>query len=377
MRLAATVAMAVILGAWMCRAADPEVTNVRAAQRPGTGLVDITYDVADADTATLWVTAAVSTNGGAAFFTPASGMNGDVGSVARGAGKAILWNAGTALPPKLYHNVKAQVTASDGAPPAPPGMVLIPGGTNSGTDPDFGAYSLTVETFYMDSTEVTKAKWDEVAIWATANGYDFDNDLSGEGSHGQGKAPNHPVHTVNWHDCVKWCNARSQKEGRTPCYTVGGTTYKIGREYLPDCNFAVNGYRLPTDSEWQYAARGGLSGMRFPWGDMIAHSQANYLSNADFSYDISPTRNYHPTFATGGFPYTSPVGSFAANEYGLYDMAGNVSEWCNDMGTTTGSSRLMHGGNFDSYARYGRCGHSLWTVPHYCYNFYGFRTVCR
>jgi formylglycine-generating enzyme required for sulfatase activity len=73
----------------------------------------------------------------------------------------------------------------------PPGMVRIPSGTNSGTDPDFGAYSLTVAAFYTDATEVTKAKWDEVYTWAIANGYGFDNA-------GSGKAANHPVHTVNW-----------------------------------------------------------------------------------------------------------------------------------------------------------------------------------
>ena len=85
----------------------------------------------------------------------------------------------------------------------PEDMVQIPAGINSGTDPDFGAYSLTNEAaFYMDQYEVTKAKWDEVHTWAVAHGYSFDNA-------GSGKASNHPVHTVNWYDCVKWCNARS------------------------------------------------------------------------------------------------------------------------------------------------------------------------
>ena len=94
---------------------------------------------------------------------------------------------------------------------ADPVMVLIPAGVNSGTDPDFGVYSLTnASGFYMDRYEVTKALWDAVKNWNGGNGYDY-----GDGS-GDGKAANHPVHTVNWYDCVKWCNARSQKEGRTP-----------------------------------------------------------------------------------------------------------------------------------------------------------------
>ncbi len=95
-------------------AADPSVTNVRAQQRPGTGYVDITYDLANADTATLYVTVAVSTNGGAVYFIPASGLSGDLGnSVARGTGRKIVWNAGAALPPKLYSNVRVRVTASE------------------------------------------------------------------------------------------------------------------------------------------------------------------------------------------------------------------------------------------------------------------------
>jgi len=91
---------------------------------------------------------------------------------------------------------------------APTIPISIPGGTNSGTDPDFGAYSLTVDSFCMDKYEVTKAQWDTVYDWAITNGYSFDNS-------GLGKASNHPVHTVNWYDCVKWCNARSEKDGKT------------------------------------------------------------------------------------------------------------------------------------------------------------------
>jgi formylglycine-generating enzyme required for sulfatase activity len=258
-----------------------------------------------------------------------------------------------------------RVTVSGGSP-VPVGMALIPGGTNSGTDPDYGAYSLTVDAFYMDVFEVTKAKWDEVYTWALAHGYSFDNA-------GSGKASNHPVHTVNWFDCVKWCNARSQKEGRTPCYTVSGSVYKTGQS-APDCNFAANGYRLPTNDEWEYAARGGLSGRRFPWGDTITHSQANYYSDSWYSYDTSPTRGYHPSYNTGGTPYTSPVGDFAPNGYGLYDMAGNVWEWCND---ASGSYRYVRGGSWGSYAHSLRCGGGHWDYPDGSSDGGGFRTVRR
>jgi len=251
--------------------------------------------------------------------------------------------------------------------PVPEGMVVIPAGTNSGTDPDYGAYSLTVtNAFYMDATEVTKAQWDTVYTWAIANGYSFSNA-------GLGKGADHPVHTVNWYDCVKWCNARSEKDGKTPCYTVSGSTYKTG-ESAPGCNFDVNGYRLPTSDEWEYAARGGLSGNRFPWGDTISHALANYAADYDVSYDESYPAGKHPDYDDGGTPYTSPAGSFSANGYGLYDMSGNVWEWCN---TSSGSDRNVRGGSWGNNAINARCGVGVAINPGNENITFGFRAVWR
>ncbi len=272
------------------------------------------------------------------------------------------------------------MTANLALDSAPPGMVLIPGGTNEGTNPSPGneqyspiyypeTYSLTVSPFYMERYEVTKALWDEVYNWAVTNGYTFHHA-------GSGKDANHPVHTVNWYDVVKWCNARSQKEGRPPVYTVNGFVYKAGRR---DDIFQnpVAGYRLPTDEEWEYAARGGAVGRRFPWSDVetIQHARANYNSSAMYSYDTSPTRGFHP--GAGAIPGTMPVGSFPANGFGLHDMAGNVMEWCFDGQQYLHNSyaRAARGGSWASHARWCRVGYRDIIGPTPAGYNIGFRTV--
>jgi sulfatase modifying factor 1 len=218
--------------------------------------------------------------------------------------------------------------------------------------------TVMLDAFYIGRHEVTKAEWDEVTTWGSSHGYDI--------SGGSAKASNHPVTDVTWYDVVKWCNARSQKEGLTPIYYTNNeqtTIYKMGNVNVTNAQvkWSANGYRLPTEAEWEKAARGGLSDKRFPWGNTISHSQANYHAFYDeIGYDLSrAVNNSHPTYATGSYPYTSPVGSFAANGYGLYDMAGNVFEWCWDLygnyaegiqtnprGATLGTYRVLRGGSY-------------------------------
>jgi len=158
----------------------------------------------------------------------------------------------------------------------------------------------------------------------------------------------------------------------TQVFTNGGAGTMV---YM---NLTNNGYRLPTEAEWEKAARGGLSGKRFPWGNTITETQANYFSSFIDRYNLGPYGGFNTNF-DGGIPWTvqftytndnsSPVGFFVPNGYGLYDMAGNVEEWCwdwyatpcgqptttNPTGPAAGSYRVMRGGNWLNYAEVARC----------------------
>lgn len=281
----------------------------------------------------------------------------------------------------------------------PTNMVLIPAGTFQMGDNLDGftdaqpVHVVSVGAFWTDPGKVNAALWNEVYQWAVTNGYDFSSGIRGVSS-------NHPVHNVTWYDAVKWCNARSEREGREPAYysSPAAGVYRQGQIDLQNASVEWNaGFRLPTEAEWEKAARGGMNGHRFPWPDTdtISQSRANFYSfwqnGQPFNaYDVSSTNGYHPLFATGIAPYTSPSGYFAANGYGVRDMAGILWEWCWDWwsagyygsspgtdpwGPASGSFRVLRGGSWATQASGCRVASRGNTPPDIQLNTVGFRTV--
>jgi len=283
-----------IIWHWITTVTDLWTKNVAASQRVGTKLVDVSYDVHSTETSRVAVS--LSVDDGA---VGSGSVSGDVGTdVSTGAGKLLVWDAGADWDGNV-DSLSFEILGEDAqgaGVDTPAGRVRLPAGQNSGDDPDDGAYSLTVSNaLFMDAGEVSKGLWDKVTEWALTNDYVFVNA-------GGGSASNHPVHSISWVDAVMWCNARSEMEGFALCYNTNDWS----------CDFNANGYRLPSTEEWQYAARGGLSGKRFPWGDEITHSNANYISSATHAYDVSATRGLHPVYGAG----TAPEFSGTANGYG-------------------------------------------------------------
>ncbi len=311
-------------------------------------------------------------------------------------------------------------------PCIPNDMAIIPSGEfamgnsfSEGNSDERPVHTVTVDLFYMGKCEITNQQYCDYLNSALAQGlitvidgvvyqagsgtsYSYCdtrsasiysqidcNDVTGifivRTKSGRDMS-NDPMVHVSWYGAAAYCNWRSQQEGYEQCYSL--STW--------DCDFGKKGYRLPTEAEWEYAARGGLSGRRFQWGDTISHTQANYYSYWDqgapyYPYDTSTTEGYHPAWDDGVVPYTSPVGSFAANGYGLYDMAGNVWELCNDWysdfyyssspadnptGPTTGTGYVVRGGNGSNNAYCCRVAYRLnYYAPTSRYDSIGFRLV--
>ncbi|HOG27560.1 MAG TPA: formylglycine-generating enzyme family protein [Candidatus Cloacimonas sp.] len=234
---------------------------------------------------------------------------------------------------------------------APSTLVFVEGGTfmmgsNEGEADENAVHQVTVSSFYLGNCEVTQKEWTEVmgsnpSCW---------------------KGDNLPVEQVSWYDAVDYCNKLSEKEGLKPCYSKSRS--KI------ICDWTANGYRLPTEAEWEYAARGGKQSKGY------IYSGSNELGSVAWYYENSGGR-------------THEVGTKKPNELGIFDMSGNVYEWCwdsyayypsdsqsNPKGANERSYIIVRGGSFNSGPD-GSCQvYSRAKVSYYAdCNFIGFRVL--
>ncbi len=339
---------------------QPVVSNIQVGQRAGTKLVDITYTLTySGGPVTVWVE--VSNDGGRSYIVPAKTFSGHIGpGVSPGTNRAIVWNAEADVDGLLTEQMRVRINARSGNVPIPPaGMVLIPGGTFQMGEwvggSSAGTLTIYLNAFFMDRYEVTGALWTEVRTWAVQNGY---SNMTADWLE-----PSHPANNVTWYDVVRWCNARSEKEGLTPVYYTDTSQSNPCRSasLIPLTNAMVkwnaNGYRLPTEAEWEKAARGGLSGKLYSWGsEALTGGMANWGGSSHPWSGVTP-RTTPAGYYNGG---QQGGGSDMANGYGLYDMIGNVREWCwdrgaawsdltggnNPRGSDTGGSRIHRGGSW-------------------------------
>ena len=249
----------------------------------------------------------------------------------------------------------------------PANFVEVEGGTFSN-----GTSQVTVSSFYLDKYQLTQA--DYQAVMGTWN-----SDPLGDGTAGIGS--DYPVYYVTWFNAIEYCNRRSRQEGLTPCYSY--SNYGTNTDNWPsgwntsnanhtnvNCNWTANGYRLPTEMEWMFAAKGGNLSQGYTYsGSNTIGDVAWYTPNSDRT--------------------THTVGTKTANELGLYDMSGNVWQWCwdiygsypsgsqnNPTGSNSGSNRVLRGGSWLSDAHYCTVSYRGSSLATYSGYNIGFR-VCR
>ena len=228
------------------------------------------------------------------------------------------------------------------------GFVLIKGGSFQMGSPESEAWRsddetqhpVTVSDFYMASYEVTQAEYAEIT--------------GVNPSHFSGG--NLPVENVSWLEAIAYCNAKSEREGLTPVYTIEGQNVSWNRE--------ADGYRLPTEADWEYACRAGTE-TPFYMDPSPSAEDANYYGH--YPYEIEGNYFAQDVLETKPGEYretTVEVGSFAPNPYGLYDMHGNVGEWVWDYygsypseeqtdptGPDSGALRVYRGGGWNDFAK--------------------------
>jgi formylglycine-generating enzyme required for sulfatase activity len=257
------------------------------------------------------------------------------------------------VPGDLISGVKRQVVMKD----IPAGTFIM--GSDSLDNPEgdeMPAHPVTISAFKMQETEVTQEQYRAVM----GDNLYYSLEVLDYGS--EALVQLIPVETVTWFDAVRFCNALSSIQRLGAVYDTATWT----------ADFTKNGYRLPTEAEWEYACRAG-SATAYWWG-----ADTNGMGASTWSITNNSITSH-------------PVASRAANNFGLYDMAGNALEWCNDWygsyeagavsdprGPVNGVNRVLRGGStdFNSKVTSLRCAARQWRQPGYRYDWVGFRVVC-
>lgn len=201
----------------------------------------------------------------------------------------------------------------------PDNLVLIKGGIFMNTKSNYYGKGAAISNFYIGKYEVTQKEWIEIM---GSNPSEF-------------KSDNLPVEMVSWYDCVEYCNKRSTKEGLKPYYNIDKNKKDPDNKNNNDdikwtvtINEGANGYRLPTEKEWEYAAGGGQMSKSYTYsGSNNADEVAWYWRNAGDKY---LSGNWNWPMIENNKNKTKSIGLKKPNELGLYDMSGNVREWCWD-----------------------------------------------
>ena len=239
------------------------------------------------------------------------------------------------------------------------GFVLLQGGTFTMGSPerehqrqvDETQHEVTLSPFYVDPYEVTQQDYEQV--------------MGTNPSHFRGAQL--PVEQVTWYDALRYCNALSEQRGLTPVYTIDGITVTWNR--------AADGYRLLTEAEWEYAARAGTSTV-FYQGGQITSDDANFCGNYPYLIEENYLSQSNPEVVTSAYRNeTMAVDSLEPNAFGLYQMEGNVSEWCFDyygpyaaeatdpVGPAAGALRVNRGGSWNDFAKHLRLAYRSVMTP--------------
>ena len=239
-------------------------------------------------------------------------------------------------------------------------LILINGGTYTMGSPtserqresDEREHQVTISNFYVDPYEVTQESYEEI----------MGNNPS------RFKGENLPVENVTWYDAIEYCNKLSEKRGLEPVYTVNGKDVTWNRN--------ANGYRLLTEAEWEYVARAGTTGI-YNVSNYITSEQANFYGRYPYLIEENYTHHTNPDVVVGPVrDKTIAVDSLGQNNFGLYNILGNVSEWCfdyygeydlqntnNPVGSLNGHLRVNRGGGYNDYGKHLRCAYRSATNP--------------